>query len=174
MGIRSGSNTILMNVYKDGEDCIGYHRDRETGWAPGAGFATLCFSIRELAHRFNEINNYLCTRILCLPSNASWIVQYENRSMMLRTHLIRPFAHVVRILNRIDHLVHHHAARSRIDWKAKDAARAAPAVYMHAYGEAGSGDLHGVHIRSNLKKQRSICHTVSLFGATQTFPIDQH
>ena len=30
-------NTILMNVYKDGEDCIGYHRDRETGWAPGTG-----------------------------------------------------------------------------------------------------------------------------------------
>ena len=36
-------NTILMNVYKDGEDCIGYHRDRETGWAEGTGFATLCF-----------------------------------------------------------------------------------------------------------------------------------
>ena len=36
-------NTILMNVYKDGEDCIGYHRDRETGWEPGTGFATLAF-----------------------------------------------------------------------------------------------------------------------------------
>eukprot|EP01044_Picomonas_judraskeda_P035027 COSAG03_NODE_14795_length_451_cov_25.613636_1_plen_120_part_01 len=32
-------NTILMNVYKDGDDCIGYHRDRETGWAEGTGFA---------------------------------------------------------------------------------------------------------------------------------------
>jgi alkylated DNA repair dioxygenase AlkB len=39
----SNFNTILMNVYKDGEDCIGYHRDRETGWAEGTGFATLCF-----------------------------------------------------------------------------------------------------------------------------------
>eukprot|EP01044_Picomonas_judraskeda_P062386 COSAG03_NODE_42679_length_100_cov_153.000000_1_plen_29_part_01 len=29
-----------MNVYKDGDDCIGYHRDRETGWAEGTGFAT--------------------------------------------------------------------------------------------------------------------------------------
>ena len=28
-------NTILLNKYKDGEDCIGYHRDRETGWAEG-------------------------------------------------------------------------------------------------------------------------------------------
>ena len=36
-------NTILMNVYKDGDDCIGYHRDRETGWAEGTGFATLSF-----------------------------------------------------------------------------------------------------------------------------------
>ena len=29
--------------YKDGEDSIGYHRDRETGWAEGTGFATLAF-----------------------------------------------------------------------------------------------------------------------------------
>ena len=36
-------NTILLNKYKDGEDCIGYHRDRETGWAEGTGFATLSF-----------------------------------------------------------------------------------------------------------------------------------
>ena len=39
----SNFNTILMNVYKNGDDCIGYHRDRETGWAEGTGFATLCF-----------------------------------------------------------------------------------------------------------------------------------
>ena len=25
-------NTILLNKYKDGEDCIGYHRDNEAGW----------------------------------------------------------------------------------------------------------------------------------------------
>ena len=36
-------NTILMNVYKDGRDCIGQHRDREDGWADGSGFATLAF-----------------------------------------------------------------------------------------------------------------------------------
>ena len=36
-------NTILMNKYKDGDDCIGFHRDRETGWAEGSGFATLSF-----------------------------------------------------------------------------------------------------------------------------------
>ena len=36
-------NTILMNKYKDGEDCIGFHRDRENGWVEGTGFATLSF-----------------------------------------------------------------------------------------------------------------------------------
>ena len=34
-------NTILLNKYKDGEDCIGFHRDRENGWVEGTGFATL-------------------------------------------------------------------------------------------------------------------------------------
>jgi hypothetical protein len=28
-------NTILMNVYIDGKDCIGRHCDREDGWAEG-------------------------------------------------------------------------------------------------------------------------------------------
>ena len=32
-----------MNKYKDSNDCIGFHRDRETGWAPGSWFATLSF-----------------------------------------------------------------------------------------------------------------------------------
>ena len=34
-------NTILLNKYKNGEDCIGFHRDRENGWVEGTGFATL-------------------------------------------------------------------------------------------------------------------------------------
>ena len=34
---------VRINKYKDGDDCIGYHRDRETGWVEGTGFATLCF-----------------------------------------------------------------------------------------------------------------------------------
>ena len=36
-------NTILLNKYKNGDDCIGFHKDRETGWAPNTGFATLAF-----------------------------------------------------------------------------------------------------------------------------------
>jgi alkylated DNA repair dioxygenase AlkB len=36
-------NTILLNKYMNGDDCIGFHKDREAGWAPNTGFATLAF-----------------------------------------------------------------------------------------------------------------------------------
>ena len=36
-------NTILMNVYKNGKDSIGLHKDKETGWVENTGFATLSF-----------------------------------------------------------------------------------------------------------------------------------
>jgi alkylated DNA repair dioxygenase AlkB len=36
-------NTILMNVYKDGKDSIGFHSDNENGWKEGTGFASLAF-----------------------------------------------------------------------------------------------------------------------------------
>ena len=41
--LNTNFNTILLNKYKNGEDCIGFHKDRETGWAPDTGFATLAF-----------------------------------------------------------------------------------------------------------------------------------
>ena len=36
-------NTILLNKYKNGDDCIGFHRDSTDGWEPLTGFATLSF-----------------------------------------------------------------------------------------------------------------------------------
>jgi alkylated DNA repair dioxygenase AlkB len=36
-------NTILMNVYRNGNDNIALHQDKETGWAEGSGFATVAF-----------------------------------------------------------------------------------------------------------------------------------
>ena len=36
-------NTILMNVYKNGEDCISPHQDKETDWVEGTGFSTVAF-----------------------------------------------------------------------------------------------------------------------------------
>ena len=38
-------NTILLNKYKHGDDCIGFHKDRETGWAEETGFATLAVGV---------------------------------------------------------------------------------------------------------------------------------
>ena len=36
-------NTILMNVYKNGNDYISQHQDKETGWADGTDFSTVAF-----------------------------------------------------------------------------------------------------------------------------------
>ena len=56
-------NTILMNVYRSGDDCIGYHRDNETGWAPNTGFATLCFGAeRDFLLRHDETRDVTTTR----------------------------------------------------------------------------------------------------------------
>ena len=50
-------NTILMNVYRSGEDCFAFHRDSTDGWVPGSGFATLSFgAIRDFQLRSNETN----------------------------------------------------------------------------------------------------------------------
>ena len=47
--------TILLNEYEDGEDCIGFHRDLETGWAEGTGFATFAFgAARDFVVRHKE------------------------------------------------------------------------------------------------------------------------
>ena len=51
-------NTILMNVYRSGEDCFAFHRDSTDGWVPGSGFATLSFgTIRDFQLRSNETNH---------------------------------------------------------------------------------------------------------------------
>ena len=36
-------NTILYNIYKDGTDTIGWHKDKEKGWEIDTGVATLSF-----------------------------------------------------------------------------------------------------------------------------------
>jgi len=41
--LNTNFNTILMNVYKNGDDCISFHKDKETGWVKNTGFATLSF-----------------------------------------------------------------------------------------------------------------------------------
>ena len=36
-------NSILLNKYKNGQDYISYHKDKEDGWVDNTGFATLSF-----------------------------------------------------------------------------------------------------------------------------------
>ncbi len=56
-------NTILMNVYKDGHDCIGFHMDKEKDWVENTGFATLAFGAeRDFIIRENETK--VCSNIL--------------------------------------------------------------------------------------------------------------
>jgi len=56
-------NTILMNVYKDGHDCIGFHMDKEKDWVENTGFATLAFGAeRDFIIRENETR--VCSNIL--------------------------------------------------------------------------------------------------------------
>tara|TARA_R110001606_G_scaffold277105_1_gene425187 strand:- start:44 stop:628 length:585 start_codon:yes stop_codon:yes gene_type:complete len=52
-------NTILMNVYKDGEDCIGFHRDKTNGWAENSGFCTLSFGAERdfIIRKIDNIND---------------------------------------------------------------------------------------------------------------------
>ena len=50
-------NTILLNKYKNGEDHISFHMDKETGWVDNTGFATLSFgATRDFQIKSNETN----------------------------------------------------------------------------------------------------------------------
>eukprot|EP01052_Picozoa_sp_SAG31_P026244 SAG31_NODE_2365_length_5859_cov_22.319097_2_plen_117_part_00 len=67
-------NTILLNKYKDGNDCIGFHRDREIGWAQGSRFATLAFGVEHDFQIKNEASGKVETilhkngQVLYLPA----------------------------------------------------------------------------------------------------------
>ena len=39
--LKTTFNTILLNIYKNGDDCIHPHHDNTNGWTKGSGFATL-------------------------------------------------------------------------------------------------------------------------------------
>ena len=56
-------NTILMNVYKNGGDCISLHKDKETDWVDGTGFATVAFG-KERVFLLEENETKKKTRIL--------------------------------------------------------------------------------------------------------------
>ena len=77
-------NTILLNKYKDGEDCIGYHRDRETGWTPGTGFATLSFG----AKRDFLIKNEATGEVTTVAHNDGWVLQVPHPMNQENLHAV--------------------------------------------------------------------------------------
>ena len=68
--LKTNFNTILLNKYKVGDDCIGWHKDRETGWAPGSGFATLAFGI---ARDFQVRDDETMT-VTTIPHHPGWVI----------------------------------------------------------------------------------------------------
>jgi len=67
----SNYNTILMNVYKDGKDAIGGHKDNENGWAENTGFATLAFGC-ERPFMIEKLDTHKRQRIL---HKNGWVIE---------------------------------------------------------------------------------------------------
>jgi alkylated DNA repair dioxygenase AlkB len=72
--IDTNFNTILLNKYKNGGDCIGFHRDRETGWVEGTGFATLCFG----AERDFQIKDEETGKVRNIPHQDGWVIHMPH------------------------------------------------------------------------------------------------
>lgn len=84
--LKTNYNTILMNVYKDGKDCIGQHKDKEDGWEKNTGFATLAFGA---IRNFDIINNE--TQILTrIPHKAGYVINMPYPLNHHNTHGIPP------------------------------------------------------------------------------------
>lgn len=82
--LNTNYNTILMNVYKDGKDCIGGHHDKETGWREETGFATLAFgSVRNFDIRSDETD--VLTRI---PHKNGWVIEMPYPMNSTHTHAV--------------------------------------------------------------------------------------
>lgn len=87
-------NTCLMNVYENGEDCIGFHSDDETGWVEGTGFATVAFGTsRDLQVKgpnFRSINiphSKGCCIHFKYPSNSRFQHAKPKRKRVLSKHI---------------------------------------------------------------------------------------
>jgi alkylated DNA repair dioxygenase AlkB len=70
--LHTNFNTILLNKYIDGRDCIGFHRDKETGWVENTGFATLAFG----AERDFVVKNERETH--CLSHRAGSVIHLPH------------------------------------------------------------------------------------------------
>jgi len=96
-------NTILMNVYRGGDDCISYHKDKEVGWVEKTGFATLAFGAeRDFQVRNNEtkeVQTILHKNGLCLympyPMNDNYMHGVPKRKKITETRISLTFRSII-------------------------------------------------------------------------------
>lgn len=82
--LQTNYNTILMNVYKDGKDCIGAHKDKETGWVENTGFATLAFGAVRKFNIVSDVNEILTQ----IPHKSGWIINMPCPLNHTNTHAV--------------------------------------------------------------------------------------
>lgn len=92
-------NTILMNVYKTGDDCISWHKDKEKGWVDNTGFATLSFGAErdfQVRHiETKETKTILHENGMCIymkhPMNQAFLHQVPKRKKVVDTRISLTF-----------------------------------------------------------------------------------
>lgn len=101
--LNTNFNTILYNIYKDGNDCIGFHKDKETGWVDGTGVATLSFGAeRDFQLRkieTNETTNILHEKghiiYLPYPMNHNHLHGIPRRSKIKEPRISLTFREII-------------------------------------------------------------------------------
>ena len=101
--LQTNFNTILMNVYRGGDDCISFHKDKEAGWVEGTGFSTLSFGAeRDFQIRNNETKetqNILHEDGLCIhmphPMNDHYQHGVPKRKRVKGTRISLTFREIV-------------------------------------------------------------------------------
>tara|TARA_R110001606_G_C15097728_1_gene619341 strand:+ start:94 stop:669 length:576 start_codon:yes stop_codon:yes gene_type:complete len=100
--LNSNFNTILMNVYKCGDDCISFHKDNEKGWVEKTGFATLSFGAErdfQVRHaETKETKTILHEHGLCLymkyPMNDTYLHGVPKRKRVIGTRISLTFREI--------------------------------------------------------------------------------
>eukprot|EP01052_Picozoa_sp_SAG31_P015442 SAG31_NODE_992_length_10517_cov_6.577942_6_plen_94_part_00 len=93
----------MLNKCKDGNDRVGFHRDRETSWAPGLGFATSAFGVERDFQIKNEASGKVETSLhkngqvlyLAAPMNAENLHGVPKRKKVNECRVSLTFREIV-------------------------------------------------------------------------------
>lgn len=95
-------NTILLNKYINGDDCIGFHKDKEVGWAEGTGFATLAFGVTrdfQIRHVESNVTTTVphedgCVLHMPYPMNHHYMHSVPKRKAVTGCRISLTFRHI--------------------------------------------------------------------------------